>query len=332
MTTNNVQTDRTFERLVEPHRTALRLHCYRMLGSSCDSEDMVQETLARAFRAKETLREAAAVRGWLYRIATNACLDELGKRPQPRARGPELGPASDPDEPNPPGTPADAWIEPCPSAWLDPAAQYAAKENVALAFVAALQVLTPPQRAVLLLRDVVGLSAEETADALSCTVSAANSTLHRARTALETRVGPRAEPSASDRPTGGGGPQAIDRALLERYLRAWESGDLAVIISLLHEEATLSMPPVPKWIAGRDAIAHFLRKHALPNMTRRVYRAIEVGANGTPAAGFYREGRFFALQLFELRDGRIKVIDHFMTPSSHAAFFAAGLAQETPPR
>jgi len=315
-----------FEALVEPHRATLRLHCYRMLGSSHDSDDMVQETFVRAFRAQHTLEDPATARAWLHRIATNVCIDELAKRP-PRARGPELGPPSDPDAPLAASTPDAEWLEPAPSAWLSgptpeggsPVAQYTMKESVALAFVAALQVLTPPQRAVLLLRDVVGLSAAETAEALACSVSSANSTLHRARVALEARVGPRA----------GWSPDAgtVDRALLERYVRAWEKGDLDSIIALLHDDVTLSMPPSPTWIAGRADVARFFA-----NRVRQAVRAALVDANGRTGAGFYRldddgKGAFFALQVFEAKDGRIRVIDHFMTASSHTAFFAGGLAR-----
>ena len=316
----------SFEALVEPHRATLRLHCYRMLGSSHDSDDMVQETFVRAFRAQHTLEDPAVARAWLHRIATNVCIDELAKRPR-RARGPELGPPADPDAPVAPGTPDAEWLEPAPSAWLSgatpeegsPASQYTMKESVALAFVAALQVLTPPQRAVLLLRDVVGLSAAETAEALACSVSSANSTLHRARVALEQRVGPRAGWS----PEAG----AVDRALLERYVRAWEKGDLDAIIALLHDDVTLSMPPSPTWIAGRADVARFFA-----NRVMQAVRATLVDANGRTGAGFYRlgddgEGALFALQVLEAKDGRIRVIDHFMTASSHAAFFASGLAR-----
>ena len=200
-----------------------------------------------------------------------------------------------------------------------PASQYTMRESVALAFVAALQVLTPPQRAVLLLRDVVGLSAAETAEALACSVSSAKSTLHRARVALEERVGPRAGWS----PEAG----AVDRALLERYMRAWEHQNLDAIIALLHDDVTLSMPPSPTWIAGRADVARFFTSR----VTQAV-RAAVVDANGRPGAGFYRlgddgEGAFLALQVLEAKDGRIRVIDHFMTASSHAAFFAGGLAR-----
>jgi RNA polymerase sigma-70 factor (ECF subfamily) len=325
-----------FVQQLEPHRAALRLHCYRMLGSSHDSDDMVQEAFARALRSLHTLAEPGALRGWLYRIATNVCLDELARRPGRRARGPELGPPSDPDQPPGAPTPDEEWLEPFPSAWLtgaaapaaDPAAQYTLKESVALAFVAALQVLTPPQRAVLLLRDVVGLSAEETAGALACSLSAANSTLHRARLALEERVGPRASWSPEQ-----GAP--IDRALLERYLRAWQSNDLDAIIALLHAEATLSMPPVRTWISGRAAVGRFFTNRVAQALHSHLFRAVPLEVCGTLGVGFYRAGddgvaRFFAMHVLAIREGRIAFIDHFMSKSSHAAFFATGLAREIP--
>jgi RNA polymerase sigma-70 factor, ECF subfamily len=327
-----------FEALVEPHRALLRLHCYRMLGSAHDSDDMVQETFVRALRAQHTLQDPALARAWLHRIATNVCIDELAKRPR-RARGPELGPAADPDAPPAAATPDAEWLEPAPSAWLSgvtpeagsPVAQYTLKESVALAFVAALQVLTPSQRAVLLLRDVVGLSAAETAEALACSVSSANSTLHRARLALEQRVGLRA----------GWSPElgAVDRALLERYVRAWEQGDLDVIIALLHDDVTLSMPPRPTWIAGRVDVARFFTNRVTQAVREHRFRTALIDVNGGTGAGFYRldddgQGTFFALQVLELEDGRIRVIDHFMSASSHAAFFAGGLARTlaVPPR
>jgi RNA polymerase sigma-70 factor, ECF subfamily len=320
-----------FEALVEPHRARLRLHCYRMLGSSHDSDDMVQETLVRALRAQHTLEDPAMARAWLYRIATNVCIDELAKRPR-RARGPELGSPADPDAPPAAATPEAEWLEPAPSAWLaaagtdlgTPAALYTMKESVALAFVAALQVLTPSQRAVLLLRDVVGLSAVETAEALACSVSSANSTLHRARVALEERVGRRADWSPE--------PGAVDRGLLERYLGAWQRGDLDAIVALLHDDVTLSMPPSPTWIAGRPAVARFFTNRVGEAVREHRFRTAIVDANGRAGAGFYRLGddgqwTFFALQVLEPKDERIRVIDHFMSTSSHAAFFAGGLAR-----
>jgi RNA polymerase sigma-70 factor, ECF subfamily len=321
----------SFAALVESHRATLRLHCYRMLGSSHDSDDMVQETFVRALRSQHMLEDPQLVRAWLYRIATNVCIDELAKRPR-RARGPELGPPAPADAPPLPATPAEEWIEPAPSAWLSaaehdsPAVQYTRKESVALAFVAALQVLTPPQRAVLLLRDVVGLSAAETAETLSCSLSAANSTLHRARVALEERVGPRESWTPEE--------AAVDRVLLERYVRAWEQGDLDAIVALLHDDVTLSMPPSPTWVAGRSDVARFFAHRVTAAVHGRRFRAAIIGANGRTAGAFYRldaDGTFafFALQVLEARAGRVRVIDHFMTPSSHAAFFATGLEGST---
>lgn len=321
-----------FETLVEPHRALLRLHCYRMLGSSHDSDDMVQETLLRAFRSLHTLEDKALARAWLHRIATNVCLDELAKRPR-RARGPELGPPSDPELPASAPTPDAHWIEPAPSSWLssavsDPAAAYTLKESVALAFVAALQILTPAQRAVLLLRDVVGLSAEETASALACTVSAANSTLHRARVALEARVGKRAQWSPEHQ-------TPIDRELLQRYLKAWESGDLDTIVALLHDDATISMPPAPTWFSGREAIRRFLSLRVMPKLNVSPFRAVVIDACGQPAVAYYRrhedgQAHFHGIDLLEPRAGRIAVIDHFMCKSAHSAFFADGLPRIVP--
>ena len=327
-----------FEELVAPHRARLRLHCYRMLGSSTDAEDTVQETgLTRAFRSRATLADAALVRPWLYRIATNVCLDELKDRPR-RARGPEVAAPSDPDLPPAPATPEREWIEPVPAAWLDassdPASAYARKESVALAFVAALQVLTPPQRAVLLLRDVVGLTAEETAGALGTSVSAANSALHRAREALATRVGPRSEARGSPDEVADA---PVDRALLERYLRVWEGQDFDAIIALLHEDVTLSMPPHPTWLRGREAVARFLGHRIRNAVEAGRYRTLALEANATPAVAFYRRdddgvAHFFALHVLELGTGSVRAIDHFMTPSSLRPFFEQGLPLTLPER
>jgi RNA polymerase sigma-70 factor, ECF subfamily len=314
-----------FAEIVEQHRARLRLHCYRMLGSSHDADDMVQETFVRALRARETLVSSELAGGWLYRIATNVCLDELAKRKRsPRARGPELGPPADPDSKTPEATPDDEWIEPVPSAWLgigavaDPAAQYSAKESIALAFLAALQTLTPSQRAVLLLRDVVGLSAEETASALDSSVPAANSALHRARVALEARVGPRASWSPeADAP--------VDRALLERYLRAWQTSDLDTIVALLHEEATMSMPPFPLWLSGAPKIVRFLGHRIRSHPSAPRYHPQLIEANGRPALMLGRSigeeaPTPFAVQVLEIRGGKIAAIDHFMSKAGLRVF------------
>jgi RNA polymerase sigma-70 factor (ECF subfamily) len=295
-----------------------------MLGSSSDTDDLVQETLTRAFRFRHTLEDDATVRPWLYRIATNVCLDELKSRPR-RIRGTELDPPSNPDLPPAEATPEDTWIEPCPPGWLegaDPASAYTLKESVALAFVAALQVLTPPQRAVLLLRDVAGLTAEETAIALEISVSAANSALHRAREALAMRVGPKSTWSPDT--------TSVDHSLLERYVRVWESSDLDAIIALLHDDVVLSMPPHPTWLRGREAVARFYANRVGRAVKARLFQVVALEASGRPAAAFYRKGddgtaRFFALHVLEFDGGAVRTIDHFSGPSSHHAFFAAGL-------
>jgi RNA polymerase sigma-70 factor, ECF subfamily len=313
--------DRTFESMLREHGAAVRLHCYRLLGSSHDGDDMVQETFARAFRARDSLTDAAAARPWLYRIATNVCLDELKRRPR-RARGPELGPAITPDGPADAELPAASWIEPMPGAWLqgaerDPGALYSLRESVALAFVAALQVLTPAQRAVLLLRDVVGLSADETANTLSCSLAAANSTLHRARVALEERVGPRGDWS----PDVEGEP---DRELLARYLCAWESGEPELIVSLLREDATMSMPPFLAWLKGREDIRGFFHARRDDCLHKTAVRALAVRANDGWGLALYRKegARFqlFGLHVVEQRAGLVRTIDQFMGEPALRAF------------
>ncbi|HEX3761056.1 MAG TPA: RNA polymerase subunit sigma-70 [Kofleriaceae bacterium] len=300
-------TDRAFERLVGPYRDELRLHCYRMLGSSHDADDMVQETLLRAWRAKGSLDDPQAVRAWLYRIGTNVCIDELARRPK-RAVPASAGPPGNPDAPPVPGS-EQAWIEPCPSTWLtttpgDPAASFALKESVALAFIAALQLLTPRQRAVLLLRDVVGLTAEQAAAALEMTVPATKSALHRARAAVEER------PRAPDEP--------IDADLLSRYIRAWETADPDAMVALLHEEIVLAMPPSPTWFSGRAAVAGFVRAYIVPRARIQPVRLVRTGANGQMAFAFYREHadsfRLEAIQGVIARGGTIVAIDHFLMP------------------
>ncbi|MEI9885829.1 MAG: sigma-70 family RNA polymerase sigma factor [Rhizomicrobium sp.] len=276
-----------FEALVEPHRALLRLHCYRMLGSSHDSDDMVQETLVRAFRAQDTLHDPASARAWLHRIATNVCLDELARRPAPRTRCASSGRPPTRIFRWAPRTPDSEWLEPVPSSWLqvpapegaDPAAQYTLKESVALAFVAALQVLTPSQRAVLLLRDVVGLSAAETAEALACSVPSANSALHRARVTLEERVG-----AAGELVTGGGrcrsrAPRALRGAHGRRVISMPSS-------ALLHEEGDArDAAEPPPGSRGRAAVAHFFTKRLLHAARAGRFRTSLVEANGNLAAG-----------------------------------------------
>src|SRR5450755_4584272 len=311
-------TDQAFDRLVSPHRPELRIHCYRMLGSSHDGDDMVQETLVRAWRAKESLQDPLAVRSWLYRIATNVCLDELARRPKRGlpARGDR--PADPGGEPAPPSE--QWWVEPCPSAWLDgathdPATKVELKESIALAFVVALQVLTPPQRAVLLLRDVVGLSAEETARALGITVAAANSALHRARTAVEERHVEHTE--------------EVDEDLLGRYVRAWEAADVDALVALLSDDVTLVMPPETMGATGRAAFEAFFRLRIRPRLQQDgAARMVRCDANGQPAWGYYRGPKLVAVHVVTARGGRIAAIDQFFLPELFPVF---GLAPSLPP-
>ncbi len=305
--------DRAFEQLVGWYRDELRLHCYRMLGSSHDADDMVQETFVRAWRAKESLDDPEAARPWLYRIGTNVCLDELARRPK-RAIPASAGPAGDPHAPPVPPS-EEAWVEPCPSTWLgaapnDPAARIELKESVALAFIAALQLLTPPQRAVLLLRDVVGLTAEETAEALEMSVPAAKSALHRARVAVEERT------RAPD--------EEIDPDLLARYVHAWEAADPDALVALLHEEVMLAMPPSPTWFSGRAAVEGFARGYIVPRARLQPVRLVRKDANGQTAFAVYREERgsfgLEAIQVVAVRAGVVIGIDHFLMPEVFDVF------------
>ena len=314
--------DQALLQLFERHRNELRLHCYRMLGSSHDADDVLQETAVRAWRGKASLLDVTHVRAWLYRITTNVCLDELKSR---RAR-------MLPFEAGPPAAdvtaalaPADreAFVEPCPDAWLgdaesDPAARYESHESVRLAFVAALQYLTPTQRATLLLRDVVGLSADETANALGLGLQATNSALFRARSAVDSKL-------AGKTPAEPGPRSAAVQALLARYLLAWNQIDVEAFVGLLHEEVRTTMPPVPTWLAGKAQHEAFYRPMFAAQRPGG-FVVVPTAANGQPAFAFYRAlserepHRLRAIQLVEVRHGAVVSIDHFMLPELAAAF------------
>jgi RNA polymerase sigma-70 factor (ECF subfamily) len=280
----NPRDDEAFRELVASHERALRVHCYRLLGSLQDAEDQTQETLLRAWRSLERFEGRASMRAWLYRIATNACLDELERRGR-RLLPPMLG------EPSPGFRPGEGtidqtpWLEPFPDAWLDvadsapgPEARYESKEAIGLAFVAALQRLAPRQRAVLLLRDVLGWSARDTASLLDMSEAAANSALQRARSRLEQPRGDRIRQ-----------PAAHERALVERYVRAWEQPDVDAFVALLRDDAVLSMPPLAEWFVGRAALADFFR-WATGESGPGPYRFVQTRANGTLAFGIYGAG------------------------------------------
>jgi RNA polymerase sigma-70 factor, ECF subfamily len=320
-----------FLRSVEPLRPAIRLHCYRMLGSSHDGDDVVQETLLRAWRAKESLDDPVRLRPWLYRIATNVCLDELKRRPG-RLLASDAFPPSEDAGPPFARVEEPVWLEPMPDAWLtdaepaDPHARYALKESVALAFVAVLQCLSALQRATLLLRDVVGLSAQETAEALDIGVAAANSALFRARAAVEEKLGG-CDTSAIARHS------EVDEALLAQYVRAFEDANLDAIVALFHDEVRTTMPPVPLWVAGRAANDRFYRR-MFGNLLPGQYRHLRVGANGAPALAFYRPAApgaphsLAAIQLVTTRGGAVASVDQFLMPEVLPLFGAPRVLPE----
>lgn len=274
----------TLERALEQHRTELTGYCYRMLGSAADAEDAVQETLTRAWRGIERFEGRATMRTWLYKIASNVCFDALaaGKK---RAIPIDLGPAGSAQEPLAPPTGAADWVEPAPTALvldvgIDPALATEARESVRLAFIAALQHLPARQRAVLILREVLGWQASEVADLLHLTVPAVNSALQRARATLKAR----------DLEIQQLAPEAIDeasQALLERYVEAFEQYDMDTLTALIHEDATQSMPPYPMWLAGRDEILAFWFGKGIGCAGSRLVR---VDVNGQPGFAQYRDG------------------------------------------
>jgi RNA polymerase sigma-70 factor (ECF subfamily) len=305
-----VASTQPIEELLEPHRTELTAYCYRMLGSA-EAEDAVQETFLRAWRAYEHFEGRASLRSWLYRIATNVCMDMLGGR-QRRARPMDLGPAREPIEANLNTLPEVTWIEPIPDGRVlpegDPAEIAVARETIRLAFVAALQHLPPRQRAVLILCEVLRWQASEVAELLETSVASVNSALQRARATLEKN-----EVSATDvRPAV----EEADAELLARYVDAFERYDMDALTSLVHEDATQSMPPFDLWLRGRDDIFSWW---VGPGNGCRGSRVIPtVAANGAPAFGQYKPKESgdgyepWALQVVEVADGRIVEFTFFL--------------------
>jgi RNA polymerase sigma-70 factor (ECF subfamily) len=297
------------EQELEQHRAELTAYCYRMLGSPFEAEDAVQETLLRAWRSLDRFEGRAALRSWLYRIATNVCFDMLNARER-RARPMDLGPAREPVESNLNALPEVTWIEPIPATAVapenDPAEVAVAHETIRLAFVAALQHLPPRQRAVLILCEVLRWKASEVAELLETSVASVNSALQRARATLETSdVG--ADRAKLDE---------ADRELLSRYVAAFEAYDIEALTSLIHEDATQSMPPYDLWLSGRDDIFEWWLG---PGIGCRGSRVIPtVAANGSPAFGQYKpseSGHGFdpwALQVLEVSDGRIVELTFFL--------------------
>jgi RNA polymerase sigma-70 factor, ECF subfamily len=298
--------EQAFGRLVEPYRHALEVHCYRMLGSIQDAEDLAQETLLRAWRALERFEPRVQFQTWLYRIATNACLDELARRP----RRPEL---IDPF----PDRPLDETQAPL----YDPEARYALREGIELALVRAIQQLPGRQRPVLIFRDVLGWSAPEVAELLQTTVATVNSALQRARTAVDEHL-PAPQPAAL---------QADERELLSRYINAFEHDDIDGLIALLREDSVLHMPPQPS-VIGAAAVATFFRETAADGDLSRM-QLTPTRANGRPAVIVQRRTQDalkpHGILVLEISGGEVVGIDAFINPSLVPRFAAsAGAAQQ----
>ncbi len=299
------------ERQLERHRVELTAYCYRMLGSTFEAEDAVQETLVRAWRSYEGFEGRAALRSWLYRIATNVCLDMLSGRER-RARPMDLGPAKTADTPLGEPLAETTWIQPIPDGRVlptdaDPAELAVTRETVRLAFVAALQHLPPRQRAVLILREVLRWKASEVADLLETSVASVNSALQRARATLTVSDLGAADPSRSL--------DEEQQALLVRYVDAFERYDMDSLTSLLHEDATWSMPPYALWLQSHDDI----RRWCLgPGIGCRGSRLVPTVANGAAAFGQYKPSTTgsgyepWSLQVLEISDGRISGISFFL--------------------
>ena len=308
-----------FEAAVAPHQQALLAHCYRMTGSLPDAEDALQETLIRAWRAYGSFEGRSSVRTWLFRIATNASHRLLEQR-QRRVLPVDFGPAHDPHGPRGGQVDEDVWLTPFPGTPpASPAARYESRESVRLAFVAALQALPSRQRAALLLRDVLGFSAAETAEALETTVASANSALNRARRALEKRT---PDPMPVD--------DALTEALVERFVETWVRNDVAGLVGLLAEGVEMTMPPMSQWYSGRADVAEFLRLRPLAGHLS--WRARDIVANGQPGFALYStdDGSSYdahSLNVLTVADGRVTAIHAFLTPGLFAAF---GLPERMP--
>jgi RNA polymerase sigma-70 factor, ECF subfamily len=298
-----------FAELVESYRRELQVHCYRMLGSFEDSEDVVQETFLRAWRRRETYQGRSTFRAWLYGIATNACLDALERRPRTVSAHHGAQPLAEVP-----------WLQPYPDRLLDdvastdaePEAEVVAKETIELAFIAAIQLLPSRQRAVLIARDVLGWSAAESAELLDISVPAANSALQRARATLKEHLprhrtdwAPESDPSREE------------QALLQRYIEATDSGDAKAMVKLLREDALFAMPPQPRWYIGGEAIVESWVQGGFGDESWGHLRCVLTAVNKQPAAACYlkragdTEYRAFMLDVLRIEDGGVAEVVAF---------------------
>ena len=316
----------TFSALFEHHRRALRTHCYRMVGSFDDAEDLVQETFARAWRARRRFRREGrwSFRAWLYRIATNACLDHLARR-SPRLLPADVVSAADPEAEPPPVASDVAWLDPYRDRLVDPHEAAAARETLEIAFVAAIQHLAPRQRAALILRDVAGFSARETATLLGTSVPAVNSALQRARGRLRDHLpSRRLEWVHSEDST------VEEREVARRCIAALERRDFSALAALVRADARFSFPPRAVWYDGLDAFRRASDKHASPGE----HLLVAAAANLQPAFAVYLRGpgepryRPLALAVLRVDQGRVVEVVHWDRPELFEAF---GLPMSFPP-
>ena len=275
-----------FARLTEPHRRALHAHCYRMLGSVADAEDALQEALLRAWRGLASFEGRSSLRSWLYAIATNACLRAIERRPK-RVLPIDYAPAADPHDGLGEPLVESVWVEPYPDETLGledglagPEARYEQRESVELAFIAALQHLPARQRAVLILRDVLGFSAREAAGILETTPTGVDSALQRAHKAVDERLPERSQQAV----LGSLDDQGL-REIVDRYVDAFERADVDAVVSMLAADGAMTMPPLPTWYRGREAVAAFLSTDVLRD---KRWRVVPARANGQLAFGNYR--------------------------------------------
>jgi RNA polymerase sigma-70 factor, ECF subfamily len=316
--------EEAFRQVVDEHRAELQAHCYRMLGSLHDAEDALQDTLLRAWRGLPDFAVRSSLRTWLYKIATNACLDAIARRPK-RVLPVDYGPPTAPTVENGQPLVESVWVEPypdqvlgLPEGYAAPDARYEQREAIELAFIASLQHLPATQRAVLILRDVLGFSAKEVSESLETTVASVTSALQRARKAVAERLPERTQQATL---------RSLDderaRALVEAYLDAWARADVEALMELLAEDAVFSMPPWASWWRGREPIAGFAKTAAglCPET-----RSVPTRANGQPAVAAYgldtETGRYTAsaIDVYTLEGSRIREITAFVTPEIFPAF------------
>jgi len=321
-----------FGELTEPYRRELQVHCYRIVGSLHEAEDMVQETLLKAWKRLGTYERRASFRAWLYKIATNTCLDFLDQRRSRRLLPLDTLPASDPNTPILPPAAELTWLEPFPDEWLrdtnaaNPEARYTDSESISFSFMTALQLLPPRQRAVLILRDVLDFSANETAEVLEITVSSSNSARHRARKTLSQSYQNRDPESSVQAVT-----DEKTQWLLDRFLQAWETADVDGLVTLLKAEAALAMPPSPSWYQGPEAIRIFFKATVFADdgmfngKASGRWRLVPTRANTLPAFALYQRDdndkyQAFGIIVLDCEANGLGQIISFIDPSMPSLF------------